>query len=308
MLQLTAYSLVEAKLYMQKSVPIVNWPVFQLGLPSVLFIVSSYLLRKQNDNRMVKWFEVAAIALFAVMGYYLTRNTMHPDEKVLFVKAGFFERGVITNILFIYGLACMFGGRIFARSAFIKSGMVLCAVAMFRIVYFDMFMYNPLWAYEQIKGVMIFNGLLLPFGIPLIWSYLARRELVFVGRNKLAGWMGGFILAILFALVTMNVRHIFHGEFLREGVTTNAEIYSYSAAWLLLGIMLLFAGLIKKDKMLRYASLSVILFTVAKVFLYDASELEGLFRVFSFLGLGFSLIGLSYFYTRFVFGVDRKGE
>ena len=38
------------------------------------------------------------------------------------------------------------------------------------------------------------------------------------------------------------------------------------------------------------------------MFLYDAPVLEGLFRVFSFLGLGLSLLGISWFYTRFVFG------
>ncbi|GAG99409.1 unnamed protein product [marine sediment metagenome] len=53
--------------------------------------------------------------------------------------------------------------------------------------------------------------------------------------------------------------------------------------------------------MLRYASLGVILLTAGKVFLYDASELAGLYRVFSFFGLGLCLIGLSWFYTKFVF-------
>jgi len=73
-------------------------------------------------------------------------------------------------------------------------------------------------------------------------------------------------------------------------------------AWLLFGVALLFFGTVRKDKMIRVASLIVMIFTVGKVFLYDASELEGLFRVFSFFGLGLSLLGLSWFYTQFVFG------
>jgi uncharacterized membrane protein len=303
--QLTAYSLAEIKLYAQKSVPIVNWPWFQLGLPAVMFISSAYLLCKQIDDKVVRIFEVAAIALFAVMGYYVTRNIMHPDENVLFIKAGFFERGVITNILFIYGLACMFIGRVFGRSAFVKSGIVLFAASVFRIVYFDLFLYNPLWESQKILGIKIFNSLLLPFGLPIIWSYLARKELKRNSLDKWANYLGGFILLLLFALLSLNVRHIFHGQFLNSGITSFAEIYTYSAVWLLLGVGMLFAGIIRKDKMLRYASLCVILFTIGKVFLYDASELEGLFRVFSFLGLGISLIGVSYFYTRFVFGEEK---
>jgi uncharacterized membrane protein len=42
--------------------------------------------------------------------------------------------------------------------------------------------------------------------------------------------------------------------------------------------------------------------TVSKVFLLDAGNLTGLYRVFSFLGLGLSLLAISYFYGRFVFG------
>jgi len=38
-----------------------------------------------------------------------------------------------------------------------------------------------------------------------------------------------------------------------------------------------------------------------KVFLYDMSDLTGLFRVASFLGLGLTMIGIGYVYRRFVF-------
>jgi uncharacterized membrane protein len=306
MIQVTAYSLVEATLRLQPSVPIVQWPLFQLGVPAVMFLESAKMLRKQNDDKLVRIFEVLAIALVAVMGYYLTRNMMHPDENILFVKAGFFERGIITNVIFLFGLSCLFVGRKFRRNAVICSGVALCISAAFRIIYFDMFSHNPLWDHQQIKGIIILNSLLLPYGLPIIWSYMTMSELKILGKEKLSSYAGAFILALLFVLINMNVRHIFQGEYLNAGVTTNAEIYSYSAASLLLGIALLAGGIIKKDKLLRYASLSVILFTVGKVFLYDASELEGLYRVFSFFGLGLSLIGLSYFYTRFVFNIKSS--
>ncbi|MCH8207617.1 MAG: DUF2339 domain-containing protein [Nitrospinae bacterium] len=112
-------------------------------------------------------------------------------------------------------------------------------------------------------------------------------------------------LVLIFALITFNVRHNFHGMHLDTGVTTSAEIYTYSAAWLIFGIALLFVGIVKEDKMLRFPSLALMIITVGKVFLYEASELEGLYRVFSFFGLGLSLIGLSYFYTRFVFAEEK---
>ena len=74
------------------------------------------------------------------------------------------------------------------------------------------------------------------------------------------------------------------------------------SAGFLLGIALLAGGIRYKSRMVRIASLLVMVLTVGKVFLYDARALEGLYRVFSFMGLGFSLIMLSFFYTRYVFG------
>ncbi|MBL8710045.1 MAG: DUF2339 domain-containing protein, partial [Rhodospirillaceae bacterium] len=52
---------------------------------------------------------------------------------------------------------------------------------------------------------------------------------------------------------------------------------------------------------LRYASAVVVLLTVLKVGLVDASDLTGLYRVASFLGLGVALIGIGYLYQRILF-------
>ena len=88
------------------------------------------------------------------------------------------------------------------------------------------------------------------------------------------------------------------------------EFYMYSVAWLLTGLLLLTVGIWRNSQPARMASVLFIGITVLKVFLLDAAELEGLYRVFSFLGLGASLIGLSYFYTKFVFkqNIDLKSK
>ena len=302
LVQLQLYSFLEVNLSWHESIPIVQWPTFQLGVPALMFLGASDFLRLDKDGKLVQALELAAVGLVAVMGYYLTRYVFHVYADVIFATSGFFERGLITNILFVYGLACFFIGRRFDRVAFSWGGLWLCAVALFRIAYFDFLIYNPLWAYQKIGGWFIFNSLLLPYGLPLIWAWFASKEMSFLGREQWAKYTRGFMIPLLFALISLNVCYFFHGEYLDAGITTNAEVYSYSVAWLLLGIGLLVAGVIKHDKMLRYASLGIMILTVGKVFLWDASELEGLYRVFSFFGLGLIMIGLSWFYTRFVFG------
>ena len=52
---------------------------------------------------------------------------------------------------------------------------------------------------------------------------------------------------------------------------------------------------------LRFVSLGFMLLTIAKVFLYDLSNIHGIYRPLSFLGLAVSLIVVSLLYQRFVF-------
>ena len=56
---------------------------------------------------------------------------------------------------------------------------------------------------------------------------------------------------------------------------------------------------------MRVAGLAVLTLTTFKVFLIDASALEGLLRVLSFLGLGAALIGIGWGYGRFAAGTEK---
>ena len=71
-----------------------------------------------------------------------------------------------------------------------------------------------------------------------------------------------------------------------------------SGAWLLIALGLLLAGMRMHDKPLRLAGLLLLTGTILKVFLIDASALEGVLRILSFLGLGLALIGIGRLYTR----------
>ncbi len=298
LLQLTAYSLIELRLPLQDTVPMVQWPVIQLGVPALLFVLSSWQLRAFQDGRLVHMLECTAITLAALMGYYLMRHAFHVDAQLLFAKAGFVERGATTNVLFVFGLSCLWIGRHYTRQAVTLAGMTLCMVALFRIGYFDMLRYNPAFAAQQVSGTGLFNALLLPFGLPLIWNHWHQR------LADHHGWLQKISSAMQFmmllALLTLNVRYAFHGEMMHHGEASLAEIYTYSIVWLIFGLGLAVAGICYERQSWRLASLGLLVVVVGKVFLYDASELDGLWRVMSFFGLGLSLIGLSYGYTRFV--------
>ena len=74
-----------------------------------------------------------------------------------------------------------------------------------------------------------------------------------------------------------------------------------SIAWALYALVLLGLGMARRSLALRWASLGLLLVTIAKVFLYDLGELRDLYRVASLLGLAVSLMLVSLAYQRFVF-------
>jgi uncharacterized membrane protein len=69
---------------------------------------------------------------------------------------------------------------------------------------------------------------------------------------------------------------------------------------------LLIIGMRQDSRMQRFFSLGVMLLTIAKVFLYDLSNVGGIYRPLSFLGLAVSLILVSLLYQRFVFQTEAR--
>jgi uncharacterized membrane protein len=106
-------------------------------------------------------------------------------------------------------------------------------------------------------------------------------------------------LALMF--LSLEVTRAFHGPVLTDGVTTDAEQYTYSAVWLGFGVVLLLLGIAIGSKPARLASAAVVLLTIAKVFLVDTAGLTGVWRALSFIGLGIVLVGIGLLYQRLLF-------
>lgn len=287
--------------YLQSKIPTINWSLSHLGLPAFLFGLSSVLFHRQKDDYLVRGFEMVAVGLITIMTYYFCRHGFHINENLLMATSTFIERGVLTNIYFLYGFVCLWLGKKFDREGLFLSGIALICLALLRILFFDLLIYNPLWSSQDVGSFPLFNGLLLPYGLPILWLMLADKEFTPRLKEEYSHYINVILLILLFFFVSFNVRQIYHGAYLDRDIMSNGEVYTYSVVWLLTGLTLLFFGTLRQNKTLRLASLAFMILTVSKVFLYDAAELTGLLRVFSFLGLGISLLGLSWFYARFVF-------
>lgn len=157
------------------------------------------------------------------------------------------------------------------------------------------------------EGASFFlNALLLQFGVPLITACILAWQSGEGGfeRSRRAYQLAAMLLGFIWA--TFLVQDYFGGSKFFGGYNSSTEIYTYSVVWLLLAISYQAIGLWRNQATIHIGSLVLLLITVGKVFLVDASELEGLFRVLSFLGLGVALIGIGFFYNKVVFA-RREG-
>lgn len=70
-------------------------------------------------------------------------------------------------------------------------------------------------------------------------------------------------------------------------------------SWSLEGIVLLAAGFAARERILRLCGLTLLLLCIGKVFFFDLRNLETMYRILSFIGLGVVLLLVSWIYTRF---------
>jgi len=159
---------------------------------------------------------------------------------------------------------------------------------------------NPmLFSYDV--GPPIFNLIMLGYGLPAVLT--AALALTTRGRRMTGHSQFLAIVAVALALayLSLQVRRFFHGSILTYGPTTDAEQYTYSAVWLLFGVLLLAIGIALRSQAVRLASAAVVILTVLKVFFVDMRDLTGIWQAISLLGLGVVLMGIGVLYQRLLF-------
>ncbi len=78
-----------------------------------------------------------------------------------------------------------------------------------------------------------------------------------------------------------------------------AEQLSLSVVWTLYGGAMLTVGILRRNRLLRMMALLLLILTIVKVFLFDLSSLDKVYRIISFIVLGAILLAVSFLYQRF---------
>lgn len=281
--------------------PLFNWLTYGYGVPVLAFCVAAWLAHRQGDERLSVGLQWGALALGTVLLTLLVRQYFHPGRPAQF-ELYLTEGGTLTVVWLglAWGLL-----RVRSRRPLDSLGQFANPLAMLALVFGLLtsgLSHNPAWAHHDVGSLPVVNWLLWIYGVPAVLLVSVSRERHSHPWLRLGGQTGAMVMSFL--LVTLEVRQAFRGSFLDVGNAAGAEQYSYSAAWIGLGLLLLALGIVRKGRLVRLSSLVVMLLAVGKVFLYDMAELQDFYRVFSFLGLGLSLLLIAWLYQRFVFGEE----
>lgn len=254
--------------------------------------VREWLLEPVRNGLMVM------LCGLAVMGSHaLYKQAFAIVDATAFVRLGLAERTVWESLLLAAGMAAWRyrHGRVAAIG---PAGIGLVAAGLAHNLFYSLGLHDPLWAEQAVGGWPLVNLLLPAFGI----AFAAPALRGALGPNHAArldrpGEILRMIAVLLFAFATL--RQVFAGSLLVVGPVTELENIGRSVLAIALAVGFLLWGIRRGARDWRLASLLLMLGAVGKVFLFDASGLEGLLRIGSFLALGFSLIGIGWLYSRY---------
>jgi uncharacterized membrane protein len=281
--------------------PIFNWLLLGYGAPAVAFLAAGHILKREAEDLAVRICDALGVLFAALLVFFQIRHALNNGDPLAPIS-GHVEQGLfaLTSLGFAAALIRMDlarGNPIF-RAASLIFGVISGLVTLFGLGVIE----NPLISRDLVRGPVIFSSLLLAYLLPALAAIVLARTARGVRPQWYVTGAAVLALALLFGYVTLEVRHAFQGETLTIWQSTGApEIWSYSVAWLGLGLAFLGYGLLRGSKEARLASAALVVLSVLKVFLYDLTGIGGFWRAFSVICLGGVLIGIGLVYQKLIF-------
>ncbi len=278
--------------------PVFNALLPGYGIPALLAIVSAWMLRDWPNFRAKNFLQAIASVMGLLAVAILIRHAMNGGTLNDSVPT-LGEQSIYTLLTIGFSGVLMTLDLKSPSPVFRYGSMIAGVIAVINVLTMHFFTLNPYFTGENTGRIPFLNLLLIGYLLPalayggLAWYARGKRPPPYVSLLAVAG------AALGFAWATLSVRRFWQGENIADWKGfLQGETYSYSVVWLLIGVLLLVLGSRFNARSLRLASAAFVLISVAKAFLIDMSNLEGVLRALSFIGLGAVLIGIGLFYQK----------
>jgi len=270
-----------------------HWSLWTYGGSTLCAFAAAWILRR--DVKMTAWLQGGGAHLLVLTLAAEVRWWLY-DGDIFRTEYSFLEASLNTLIWGVAGLVYLWRSRLrthLPRFYQLIAALHLLAAAGNYLLWVVL-IYNPLWHNTAISPTPLWNLLLLSYGVPtLLLLALGRQLSAPLGRYVL---MAAGLNGLMF--ISMEIRHLWQEQLSLASPTPDGELYTYSAVWLLMAAAALLAGSWLRQRGLYRGGMVLLLVVVAKLFLIDMSDLTGLWRVASFMGLGLGLLALAWLHQR----------
>ncbi|MFN3401019.1 MAG: DUF2339 domain-containing protein, partial [Ferrovibrio sp.] len=287
--------------YALGATPVFNWLLYGYGLPATACLLAAWKMRKapRGIDGVATGVEIVGYAFAVILVGLQIRHII--GGGTLTASYGLLEQGLQSAAGLALGWWLLRRSRLAPRPALTWAWRGLLTLASVNTLFLPVLASNPLWTGAKVGPWPIIDLLLLAYGVPALLAVLLYAAFDDTREAKLKRLSGIAALGLCFLYLTLELRHLFHGPVIAMWQPTeDGEWYAYSALWLGYCFALLLAGIRFGVRGLRYAALALALIVISKLFLFDMSNLTGLYRAGSFVGMGLALMGISYMYRRFV--------
>jgi uncharacterized membrane protein len=262
----------------------------RLALPALLCGAPLWLLR----GNLPRWLLVSGMTIAGAIGV-IAVHALYRLGFAALAGGDFVTTGIVQR--FVWEVLLIGLGWLLWRRGIVIGARVLIVAGTAHALVYGLILHNPLWAEQAVGGWPLVNLLIPLFLLP--WVGLRLTGKVFAPVPALLDRCVQLLTMLLVATFAWaSLRQLFHGSLLVEPGVAPSENILRSLLILLLAIGFLLWGIRGHRRDWRIASLVLMLGAVGKVFVFDASGLEGLLRIGSFVALGFSLIGIGWLYSR----------
>jgi len=246
----------------------------------IISIAAFYILFTGLANFPLSW---AYLAVISALYLWFNRRTNKQGASAAVFAGALAVQAMLPSSAPVPGLVYVFlMSIIFMLPAFLsreKEKNILYAVAYISGLAGFIMMQMIILKYDFLPGA---RGLL-----PVLWAAVygaGRFTLAKKGEDKNIRFIFG---AAGFAFMVIAVPM----QFSKQWITI---------FWALEGLVFMVMGLTKSNRALRLASTGLLMAAVFKLFFIDLWHLGGLYRIAAFIGTALTLIGVSFFYQKFL--------
>lgn len=212
---------------------------------------------------------------------------------------------VLSALWTIYGAVALFIGIKRGTRALRIGALLLLLVTTVKVLMVDLSYYDADW------HTLVINQTFAAFAL-LVYVFASSARFYsqseFVDDDERTSLVPVMVAsANIIALIALSAEALgYYAVKIRAGATADALIdlhlaqrLSLSLVWAVYGGIMLAVGMSRRSKLLRIMALGLLSLTILKVFLFDLSSLEKLYRIISFIVLGAILLAVSFLYQRY---------